>query len=1437
MKYNLQKTSSITKEQIRKIWSQVLIISESHIKFDNSFFSLGGNSLLAVKLINLINHELEIHLSVIDFLKSATINNQLVHIENCKSLSETKKRLTNGSPNQPTFSESLILRDYFSSQYKNIYNESIVVKINQAINEAKFEHIVEDFMESCDILRANYYADEGQFKRIIRGTNNSISSFVDLTRTKSTEDILKNHTSSLLQKEFNIENDTLIQFHLVKMCKDKYCIVVIYFHAILDGTSMVNILLPQFVKRLIDNNSSKTKLQQHKLSSINNLNQYLTSQYSENLDQKIIFWRTFLTKYDSCKIIDNITNDTTSHRGQQYSFEFDKDLTLQLSKLAVLYEVSIFDVLLSGFYLLLSKFSRQNNIAIRTNIDERIFSPDNENVLGCFTNNIFIGLNLQSDWTIKELFKSIKENKINSIKNTISYNSLLDMDREAVNALSEIHFNVVPQETEQYIHTQSQVYTNSEQVKNNLYFELDVKSDSILGRVEFKASLFTQESIKCLINTYKTILSHFNKYCDKQIFNIPAVSDKQKDELVKKSVGEKLEYNECTIHEMFENEAQLKPQDIAIINGNFSITYGELNNLSNQIANYLRLKYRVNKDDFVVVSADRNYLTFAAILAVLKLGAAYVPIDTSYPEKRIQYILDQTKATLFISELSYANKFTALITEAKSFFIDDKNILSSIKEQPIKNIKSTVSCDSLAYIIFTSGSTGNPKGVMVQHKSVINYIIWLYSYAEMSKQSIVDCSSSLSFDLTISTSIAPLCIGARMICCDNATKKDPLEYYKYLVSNKVSIVKLTPSYVSVLLPIVSDNGQLTDLQSVIIGGEAARKHDIREWLSHYPKHKFYNEYGPTEATIAVSQYMITIDNVESIDSYVPIGKPGQNNEIYILDAYGKLLPNGITGELYIGGAGVTKGYLNNVESNSKSFVVKPEISQSYLYKTGDLGRWNADNDLEYLGRIDNQVKIRGFRIELGEIENALLNYPGVKQVAVLAKSRLVSSNNEQNDKYLIVYYVADKTLNEDKMISYLQDLLPDYAVPEVLVYLSKLPLTINGKLDIRNLPDMSLKLGDSHIPARNALEQQLIDLWAELLGIETLKISISDNFFKLGGDSIVAIQFVSRIRKSCGFSISVKDIFKYPTIMRLSSYILSDNAVKILPEVNNKVLNGSEYLKYLNENSRIEGAYLANSLQQGFIYHSLSQENDDAYLVQMLWEYSNELNIDKYYEAWQLIQQSYPGLRLRFQWENDLVQIIDKESSVIWNYIDLSYEKNISKLQNLLDTYIAKDRSTGYKLKTGNLFRIYLFKLSETRYQLLFSNHHIILDGWSMPLLINSVHDVYLSLCEGNKANVEYDTAYAKSQAYLQEHENKDQTFWKNYISEVKDHTDLSGLMLLDKQHIQLNEYKYVANQKILKLNIDQELYIKLKDFSRTYGITISVIIQFCLHKAMSIYS
>lgn len=584
-----------------------------------------------------------------------------------------------------------------------------------------------------------------------------------------------------------------------------------------------------------------------------------------------------------------------------------------------------------------------------------------------------------------------------------------------------------------------------------------------------------------------------------------------------------------TIHGLFEGQAKNRAHSTAVEFGQQGISYGELNSKANQLAHYLLAKgVKINTQ--VALCMERSIDLLIAMLAILKAGAGYVPLDPSHPEKRLNFLLADNDNPLLITTANYQQKFSDY---------RDKLILLEREEEKIINYPQTnlnlpINSKNLAYITYTSGSTGTPKGVLIEHKSLINYCLWFADFCDCLPGQRIDFSNNYIFDLAVTNSIVPLMLGLTVIIADEKTKKDPQRYLHYLKENQLNIIKTTPSYFRVLIDEVKNQPlDLPQLQSIVLGGESLRTVDCEAWFTSYPNTILINEYGPTEATVGVTLYRIFPTSINLLDKEIPIGYPGPGIDFYILDKKGASVAEGEIGELYIGGECLARGYLNQPQMTEEKFVNNPfKDKKSRLYKTGDLCRYSPTHGFEYVGRIDQQIKIRGFRIELGEIERCLMEYAGIKNAVVLARE------NKAHEKWIVAYYIlvdSGNKLTVEEIRRHLSAYLPAYMIPTAFVNVEHFPLTANGKLDQFALPAPQFSPSEQYLPPRTPLEKMLCEIWSEELEFEP--IGIRDNFFALGGHSLSAARIVSKIKNSLGKAINLSDFYKEPTIFSLAKLL------------------------------------------------------------------------------------------------------------------------------------------------------------------------------------------------------------------------------------------------------------------------------------------------------------
>ena len=812
-----------------------------------------------------------------------------------------------------------------------------------------------------------------------------------------------------------------------------------------------------------------------------------------------------------------------------------------------------------------------------------------------------------------------------------------------------------------------------------------------------------------------------------------------------------MDIQDTTVHALFEAQAARTPGNIAALCGKQKLTYDELNKKANQLACYL-LALGLKKDTPVAICIERSFECLITILAILKAGAAYLPIDSDHPAERLLFILNDSQAAFLITNSQFENKFNQY--QGRVILLD--KVVQEINKQSTKNPLLDIKSQQLAYVIYTSGSTGKPKGVLIEHRSLINYCLWFSEYCSPKPKQRIDFSSNHTFDMAITISIAPLMIGLTIVICDDEVKKNVRNYLKYLKSSKINLIKLTPSYFKVLLQDINNKFiALPYLKTIILGGENLPAIDCKSWLALYPKHVLYNEYGPTETTVGVSQYKVCSTNLAALETNVPIGTLGNNINCIILDDNNTPVRTQEIGELYIGGACLARGYLNQLELTQRQFIntsFSPEHSARF-YKTGDLCRLRSDGVLEYFGRIDSQVKIRGFRIEPGEIEKHLLAYSNIDTVVALAQK------DSLNEERLVAYYTLKDTntaTNASQLREYLQNHLPDYMIPTAFIRVNSFPLNANGKLDKSLLPIPHLTASQKHREPLSALEKTLAEIWSEELGVKA--IGLDDDFFELGGHSLSAARIISKINSVLGKNIAVHDFYYATSIAKLAEIINKNK--KIIKKL------------------RVKKSKLINKLADIPL-------SDFQF---MLW-------VSNTFEAKAKKLNITARIRLQGRLEKDALEFafnaVLKKQEVLFYYISKFrpaqlVQKNLSlKITEINLESLAEEEIESILQESMNQLRDYypwpkdsplimakLFHLKNNRVELQISLPHIVSDDFSPEILLSDLSQFYLQYynrleVEIIKSETPYREYIFNEQQHMQKHLDRDTLFWENYLKDA----------------------------------------------------------------------
>jgi len=644
---------------------------------------------------------------------------------------------------------------------------------------------------------------------------------------------------------------------------------------------------------------------------------------------------------------------------------------------------------------------------------------------------------------------------------------------------------------------------------------------------------FEGNTIIRMLGHLQTLLESMVKNPQQRLWELSLLTETERHQLLLEWNDTEVEYPQQCIHQLFEAQVERTPDAVAVVFEDQQLTYGELNNRANQLANYLR-SLGVKSEVLVGICVERSLFMVIGLLAILKAGGGYVPLDPAYPPERLAFILQDAQVSVLLTQHHLIENLPQRQTRVVCLDTDWENVAQQSSQNPIS--ESTI--DNLAYIIYTSGSTGQPKGVLVNHSNVVRLLAATESRYNFNQHDVWTLFHSIAFDFSVWEIWGALLYGGKLVVIPYWLSRSPEDFYKLLLTQKVTILNQTPSAFSQLIQVeeLLANSNNLALRKVIFGGEALQIESLRPWFERHGDQspQLINMYGITETTVHVTYRPLTIADLE-VASGSLIGRPIGDLQVYLLDRYRQPVPIGVPGEMYIGGAGVVRGYLNRPTLTSERFIPNcfSNKPNARLYKTGDLARYLPNGDIEYLGRIDNQVKVRGFRIELGEIEAIISQHPAVRETVVLVSEASADSQR------IVAYVVAqrEQTLIIPELRNFLESKLPNYMMPTAFITLEALPLTPNGKVDRKALPAADTarpELETVYQPPQTEVEKTIADIWQEVLNIED--VGIHDNFFQLGGHSLLLVQVHSKLQKTFQRDFLLVEMFQYPTINHLARY-------------------------------------------------------------------------------------------------------------------------------------------------------------------------------------------------------------------------------------------------------------------------------------------------------------
>ncbi|GAA4316739.1 hypothetical protein GCM10023149_13940 [Mucilaginibacter gynuensis] len=1117
-----------TEQNLVQVWSGLLGIEK--IGVDDNFFELGGHSLLAMRVISQIRLQTGKELSVRDLFNNPTIALLSAKINDEKVIANQPVLTAGERPADIPLSFSQE-RLWFIDQMEGSvqYHIPAVFKLKGTVNRTALENTFKAIVNRHEALRTVITAAGGIGYQQVQPKDNWALGYHKTEQNNEAE--LRSLITTLISKPFDLSADSMLRADLLETGTDEYMLVITMHHIASDGWSG-SVLVKEFVELY---RSEVTQTAPNLTDLPIQYADYALWQrgylQGETLEQKLNYWREKLDDVAPLQLpTDHARPAVQSTKGATHTFQLKSGVGKSLQELSREQGATLYMTLLSVFKVLLHRYSGQEDICVGTAVAGRN-QGELESLIGFFVNTLALRDEVRGNDTFTQLLGKVKQTTLAAYEHQdVPFEKVVEavvkerdtsrsplfqvmMVLQNTPETPALELNDLQLEYKQEAHGTS---------KFDLTMFLTEQNGEITGEIEYNTDLYQAATIARMIGHYEELIGAVITNRAEEIGKLNILTETEKEQQLTQFNNTQTVYPaDKSIAELFEQQVQATPSATALVFENAELTYEELNKKANQLAGYLA-RQGVTAETLVPLCVERGVEMMVAILAILKAGGAYVPIDPEYPQDRIAYMLEDTDAKLILSTVASRDKLNSFT--GKVIELDNKATQALLSNESEENPAVKASANNLAYVIYTSGSTGKPKGVLVEQGNVVS-LVKNVSYVDISSDDVVLVTGAPTFDATTFEYWSMLLNGGKLILCKNEDLFIASSLKALITKYGVTTMWFTSSWFNQL---TEDSPEVfSGLKTILVGGEKLSEHHIQKIRTVYPALNLINGYGPTENTTFSLTYPIT----NPVSNPIPIGKPLNNRTAYVLNGSYQLVPVGAIGEIYLGGAGLSRGYLNREELTREKFISNPYDTGGRLYSTGDLGKWLPDGSIEYIGRKDDQVKIRGFRIEPGEIESV------VKQSGLVKQAVVIVGTDAQGSKRLIGYVIPYEGYSKENLLQYLNSVLPDYMVPQLWVEEEIFKLTANGKIDKRALkaPDMSGIQSVAYRAPDNETEEKLVQIWSELLGIE--KIGTEDSFFELGGHSLLAMRLIHRIETGLSISIPVNMLFRFTTIKELGRYI------------------------------------------------------------------------------------------------------------------------------------------------------------------------------------------------------------------------------------------------------------------------------------------------------------
>ncbi|MBF0453054.1 MAG: amino acid adenylation domain-containing protein, partial [Candidatus Magnetomorum sp.] len=1050
---------------------------------------------------------------------------------------ERQKKIHRSSPTQ----QALWFIDQLAPDITS-YNIGMAFNIFSDIDISAIEKTFQLLVDRHESLRTTFHRQDNLTLQRIHHYQKVNFQVLDVS-SLSTDEIYQKVIKTF-HTPFNLAEGPLFRVHLFSQQPTSNTLLLVFHHIVMDGWSLW-MLIDEF-KRVYSALCSGTTVSLPEITHtyvdfVDMETEMLASEKGKKLES---FW---LKQLSGSLPVMNLPLDFTRPSVQTYvgstiPFMFDDTLIKQLKKLSQKKSSSLYMIVLSAFKILLHRYTGQNDIIIGSPVSRRnnqIFS----NTLGYFVNPIVLRTFIHSNDILSNVLDHIRQTIIDALDHQdypfpLIVENLQSKRDASASPIFQIMFTfqqfqgskeiaaLLVQEEKMFKFANLDVqscYIPQEEGQFDLFIDIFESDNHLYGNLKYNTDLFNHQTIERMLTHYQRILKAIPEYMNQPLSDLPLLTESEHQQMLFKWNQTQTDYpkNKC-LHQLFENQVTQSPDDIAVVFKHNHLTYSTLNARANALAMQLK-DAGAGSDVLIGICVQRSIDMLVGLLAIMKSGSAYVPLDPTFPEQRLKTILSESGAKILLGSQKFLDQFESFM--GTQITIPDDG-------ESFENLTVSVSSDQLLYVMFTSGSTGKPKGVQITHQNVVNFLYSMQKKPGISKTDRLLSVTTFAFDISVLEIFLPLVSGATLVIAAQDEISDAFKLQRLLRNQKITIMQATPATWKLLQ---QNNWKGNPHLIALCGGEP-----LPESLANYLCEKtrcLWNMFGPTETTI-----WSTIDQVQK-DQKITIGHPIDNTQTYILDTHLNPVPIGVSGMLYIGGDGVSKGYLNQPELTQEKFIPNPFVPEKTIYNTGDLAKYLPDGKIEHLGRVDHQAKIRGFRIELGEIETLLSEHPLVKECVVTVVE------NKYKDKELSAYLVltsTSQTSQETVFRNYLTNSLPDYMIPAFFTIMDAFPLTPNGKIDRKQLPEPVRSGTRKNTEYDSEMERQMSQVWEKVLS--ATRIGLDDNFFQIGGNSLLVVRLIKEINEQFNLSLPVTALFQYPTLSKLMSFIQPEDSNQSVEE-------------------------------------------------------------------------------------------------------------------------------------------------------------------------------------------------------------------------------------------------------------------------------------------------